>query len=96
MDSGGFCGGKRCRNVSGGVRVKGTEAVFFSEKMAGQIRKWIKYKDRYRKSMAHAKGRITTENGNAGVSCYRNIVRWHFRLEKLLCSLFAGKIRANE
>ena len=37
MDSGGFCGGKRCRNVSGGVRVKGTEAVFFSEKMAGRF-----------------------------------------------------------
>ena len=68
--------------------LKGTEAVFFSEKMAGQIRKWIKYKDRYRKSMAHAKGRITTENGNAGVSCYRNIVRWIFRLEKIAFVLF--------
>lgn len=77
------------------MRVKGTEAVFFSEKMAGQIRKWIKYKDRYRKSMAHAKGRITTENGNAGVSCYENMVRWRFCLKKLLCSLIAGKIGAD-
>ena len=27
--------------------IVGKPSVFFSEKMAGQIRKWIKYKDRY-------------------------------------------------
>ncbi len=60
-----------------------------------QIAKASKGRCGHCKRMAHTEGWVKTENRSASVSCYVNMVRWHFCLKKLLCSLIAGKIGAD-